>query len=62
MERSPLLPRSALTLAASAARADSGAYADWSVTTDGRQVASYKRTGLRTTYLLTRNFKAYKLQ
>ncbi|MBA6435838.1 hypothetical protein [Streptomyces sp. GMR22] len=66
--------------------ADSGAYADWSVTTGGRKVAAYKRTGLdlwrgknylrpkwgiyrslnssglQTTYLLTRNFKAYKLQ
>ncbi|MFJ2198256.1 hypothetical protein [Streptomyces violaceusniger] len=62
MERSPLLPRTALALATSAARADSDAYADRSVTTDGRRVASYKRTGLRTTYLLTRNLKAYKLQ
>ncbi|MEU5643727.1 hypothetical protein [Streptomyces milbemycinicus] len=65
---------------------DSGAYIDWSVVTDGKAVAKYKRTGLdmwrgknylrpkwgiyrslnssglQTTYMLTRNFKAYKLQ
>ncbi|WP_263407971.1 MULTISPECIES: hypothetical protein [unclassified Streptomyces] len=44
MERPPLLPRTALALAAAAAR------------------ASLNSHGLQTTYLLTRNFKAYKLQ
>ncbi|MBU3868323.1 hypothetical protein KN815_31035 [Streptomyces sp. 4503] len=61
-ERSPQTPAASWSMSAEVKAADSGVYADWSVTSDGKKIAAYKRTGLRTTYLLTRNFKAYKLQ
>ncbi|GAA2355507.1 hypothetical protein [Streptomyces violaceusniger] len=71
MERPPLLPRTVLTLAAAAARADTGAVthdAEPSLRAPAASCAqsgasrSLNSSGLQTTYLLTRNFKAYKLQ
>ncbi|WP_055551769.1 hypothetical protein [Streptomyces sp. NBRC 110028] len=73
MERPPLLPRTALTLAATAAliapaavaygteRAPQAPAASWSLTWHPEAGAA-GMAPLQTTSLLTRNFKAYKLQ